>query len=199
MSTLYPNPDKDERSYAERERANRAIVWRTSRIPLLIILGWFSVSHVFLGDTWVFIDNVNLLFHEAGHVLFSWGGDTLTALGGTLGQLMWPAGLAAYFWFKQRNAFATVVCLWWFAENFMGIGRYMADAAFEELALVGGNIHDWNYLFRKWDLLSSGQEIGRAMRMIGTVGMVGTLGLLVKWTLWPTNEDLERDNTAPRD
>jgi hypothetical protein len=109
---------------------------------------------------------------------------------------MWPAGFAAYFHLKQQNRFATLVCVWWFGENLIGIGRYMADAAFEELALVGGDVHDWNFLFGRWGLLSSGQEIGAAARWIGALVMVASLALLAKWTVRPAWAELHRDFDA---
>ena len=110
---------------------------------------------------------------------------------------MWPAGLAAYFWKRQHNRFAAVVCLWWFGENLIGVGRYMADAAFEELALVGGNVHDWHFLFGRWGLVSSGQEIGRATRVAGALLMLATLALCARWTARPSPSDLRRDAEAP--
>lgn len=180
-------------SYDDIDAPDRRLMWRVTRAPLVALLGWFTLSHVALHHQWVFIDNVNLLFHEAGHVLFSWGGEALHALGGTLGQLLWPGGLAAYFWFRRRDRFATAACVWWFGENFMGIGRYMADAAFEELPLVGGNIHDWHFLFGRWGLLSSGQEIGRAFRVTGGAVMIGALAVLALWTAAPRPADLVRD------
>jgi hypothetical protein len=183
-------------SYDELEAPRRLLFWRVTRTPLILLLGWFTLSHLALGATWVFIDNVNLLFHEAGHLLFSWGGSTLTALGGTLAQLLLPAGLAAYFWIGQRNRFACAACVWWFGENLIGVGRYMSDAAFEELALVGGDVHDWNFLFGRWRLLSSGQEIGSATRWIGAIIMLGSLGLLAKWTIAPSPAELHRDFDA---
>jgi len=181
-------------SYDEMEAPRRLLFWRLSRAPLILLLGWFTLSHLALGAKWVFIDNVNLVLHEAGHFLFSWGGQILHALGGTIGQLMWPAGFAAYFWFKQRNRFAAVACIWWFGENLIGVGRYMADAAFEELALVGGDIHDWNFIFGRWGLLSSGQEIGRATRWIGAIIMLGSMALLAVWAAAPSSADLRRDS-----
>ncbi|HYU15771.1 MAG TPA: hypothetical protein VEL05_06865 [Candidatus Acidoferrum sp.] len=183
-------------SYDEMEAPRRLLFWRLSRAPLILLLGWFTLSHLALGAKWVFVDNVNLLFHEAGHVLFSWGGQTLHALGGTLGQLMWPGGIAVYFWVKQRNRFACAVCVWWFGENLIGVGRYMADAAFEELPLVGGDTHDWNFLFGRWGLLSSGQEIGSATRWIGALIMVASLALLARWTVRPGWQELHRDSDA---
>ena len=183
-------------SYDELQARNRLLFWRVSRAPVILLLGWFTLSHLALGAQWVFIDNVNLLFHEAGHFLFSWGGVTITALGGTLGQLMWPAGFAAYFWFRQHNRYAAVACIWWFGENLIGIARYMADAAFEELALVGGDVHDWNFLFGRWGLLSSGQEIGAIFRWTGAVIMIASLALLIRWTVAPSAAELHRDFNA---
>jgi hypothetical protein len=174
----------------------RLLFWRVSRAPLILLLGWFTLSHLALGAKWVFIDNVNLVLHEAGHVLFGWGGPSLAALGGTLGQLMWPAGFAVYFRVKQQNRFACAVCVWWLGENLIGVGRYMADAAFEELALVGGDVHDWNFLFGRWGMLSKGQEIGSATRWIGGLVMVATLAILARWTAAPSATDLQRDAGA---
>jgi hypothetical protein len=183
-------------TFNELQAGNRLLFWRLSRAPLILLLGWFTLSHLALGAQWVFIDNVNLLFHEAGHFLFSWGGDTISALGGTVGQLMWPVGFAVYFWWKQRNRFAAVVCVWWFGENLIGIALYMADAAFEELALVGGDVHDWNFLFGRWGLLSVGQEIGAACRWTGAIIMLAALALLARWTVAPAEADLHRDFEA---
>ena len=180
-------------AFAEIDAPRRRLFWRVTRVPLIVILAWFTLSHLALGAKWVFIDNVNLVLHEAGHHIFSWGGPTLAVLGGTLGQLMWPAAFAAYFWIRQRNRFATVVCIWWFGENLIGVGRYMADAAFEELPLVGGDIHDWHFLFGRWGLLSSGQEIGSATRWIGALVMLVSLALLARWTASPSIADLRRD------
>lgn len=182
--------------WREFQARDASLYWRATRLPVLVLLGWFTASHLLFGSRWVFIDGVNLLFHEAGHFLFGWGWDSLVAIGGTLGQLMWPAGLAAYFWWKRRERFGAVVCLWWLAENLMGVGRYMSDAAFEELPLVGGDIHDWNYLFGKWGLLHAGQEIGGAVRFVGGVGMVATLALLVWWTARPSEGERESSYRA---
>jgi hypothetical protein len=176
----------------DHQSRDAALYWRVTRVPVLVLLGWFTLSHLFLGSVWVFIDGVNLLFHEAGHLLFAWGWDSLVALGGTLGQLMWPAACAAYFWYKRKERFAAVVCLWWLAENFVNIARYVGDAAFEELPLVGGDTHDWNHLLGKWGMLHAGQEIGRTLRFIGALGMIAALAVLVWWTVRPRDD--ERDS-----
>lgn len=184
-----PRPP-DPRTFAERERAVQMTTWRLTRVPVLLLLGWFTASHLLLGSTWVFIDNVNVLLHEAGHLLFSWDGRALHALGGTLGQLMWPALFAGYFLWKRRERFAAVACLWWFGENFIGIARYMDDAVVQELPLIGGDIHDWGFLFGRWELLSDANEIAAAFHWLGAGVMVGTLGFLSWWTVRPTPREL---------
>lgn len=179
------------RTFAERHRRTQLDAWRISRVPVLVILGYFTLSHLVLGSQWVFIDNVNLLLHEGGHKIWGWDGMTLAALGGTLGQLMFPAIFAAYFMWWQEQRFAAVACIWWFAENFIGIARYMDDAVPMELPLIGGSVHDWNYLFGKWGYLSKANEIADFFHWLGVLGMVGSLALLVYWTVRPSEREID--------
>jgi hypothetical protein len=183
-------PTPTGRSFQEQHAAADRLTWRVGRIPVLIILGWMSASHLLLDSHWVFIDNVNLLLHEAGHVMFSWGGDQLAALGGTIGQLMWPALFAGYFYWRRHERFASVVAVWWFGENLIGIARYLQDGPRESLPLVGGNVHDWNFLLGRWGLLSSADEIAATVRFIGAATMVASLVLLLVWTIRPSAREL---------
>lgn len=183
-------------SYAEKQHALRLQYWTLTRFPVLLLLGWFTLSHVALDAQWVFIDNVNLVFHEAGHPLLRWAGDTIYFLGGTIGQLAWPFGLALYFFFKRRERFAATACVWWLGENFVGIARYMHDAPVEELPLVGGDTHDWNYLFSKWDMLRQARDIADVVRAFGIVIMLATLAYMVYMTLRPTSKELAAGFTA---
>lgn len=173
--------------------------WRVARVPILVILGWFTLSHLALGSTWVFIDYVNLALHEAGHLLFRPFGTAAHFLGGTLGQLLWPLAFAIYFAWRQRDYFATAVCVWWFGENFIGIARYMADAEVMELPLVGGGIHDWNYLFTRWDVLDDAASIANTTWWIGALIMLPALGYLVYRTVRPSERDVAGGMDAPPD
>lgn len=185
-----PSQKTDTRSYAEKQGGLRRQYWTLTRIPVLLILGWFTLSHLALDAKWVFIDGVNTLFHEAGHVLFRWGGDTIYFLGGTMGQLLWPLVLGLYFFFKRRERFSAAVCAWWFGENFLHIARYVDDAVVMELPLVGGNIHDWNHLFTKWDLLPHANEIADAVRIAGIVLMLSAFAYLLFVWLKPNDKEL---------
>ena len=130
------------------------------------------------------IDYVNLIIHEGGHFFFSWFGYTLMILGGTLGELLVPLLCAAYFW-RRREATAVAFSSFWFFENFLYIGTYMADARDEALPLVGSGEHDWAILFGQWGLLPRDQQIGGATRALGWVGMLAT----VAWLAWRTGQD----------
>jgi hypothetical protein len=186
-----PAPGPKPPSFAQRHRQAQLDTWRVTRIPVLVILGYFTLSHLALGSKWVFVDNVNLLLHEGGHKIWGWDGRTLAALGGTLGQLMFPALFAVYFFAWQKERFAAVTCVWWFGENFIGIARYMDDAVPMELPLVGGPVHDWNYLFGKWGYLSKANEIAGFFHWLGVLTMIGTLGALVYWTARPRDDEID--------
>jgi hypothetical protein len=125
------------------------------------------------------IDYVNLMIHEGGHFFFSWFGYTITILGGTLGELIVPFLCALYFFWK-REVTAVAFCGFWFFENFLYIGTYMADARAQVLQLVGSGEHDWEVLFTQWGLMLQDQKIGHAIRAIGWIGMIAS----VLWLAW---------------
>jgi hypothetical protein len=159
---------------------------RTALRAVLIVLPAFWTVRLGSGaQQGCFLDLVNLPFHEAGHLFFAPLGQTMHFLGGTLGQLLVPAGLAVYFLLWRREPFAAAACAWWFGENLVNIAVYMADARDLALPLVGGGDHDWNNLFYTFGLL--GQESVAAVsawtHRIGTIVMVASLGWLATFLL----------------
>ena len=125
----------------------------------------------------LFLDFVNLMIHEAGHLFFAWGGNTIMLLGGTLGELLVPLLCAAFFWF-HRQTYGLAFCVFWFFENFLYIGTYMADARTSALPLVNGDESDWTLLFGQWGILTHDQQIGHFMRGLGWIGMFAAVGWL---------------------
>ena len=122
----------------------------SARVALLL-LGPYVLWLVF-GYEYHFLDGVNLAFHEAGHLFFAFFGQTLQFLGGTLGQLFFP--LACWLHFRRRgDELGARVCLLWLAESGMYAAHYMGDARAQSLPLVGGHIHDWNWLLTRAGLL----------------------------------------------
>lgn len=134
-------------------------------------------------DGFLFMDRVNLIVHEAGHLLFGWFGATLGLWGGTLLELLAPAALAVYFALHRQTA-GTAFAAFFFFENFLYISVYMADARTQVLPLVtvgdpeaGG--HDWFLILARLGLLQQDRLIARGVRAVGWLGMLGTAGWLV--------------------
>ncbi|HEX3204146.1 MAG TPA: hypothetical protein VHQ67_05290, partial [Nitrospiraceae bacterium] len=137
-------------------------------------------------DGFIFLDYVNLAFHEAGHPLLGVFGETMSLYGGTIGQLVFPLVAAVAFW-RQREPVGYAVALVWLFENFLNIARYMADAQAQVLPLVGGGEHDWTNIFSRWGVLAADRSIARVVNSAGWIGMVGAWTWLV-WRWWQTRE-----------
>ena len=155
----------------------RPAAWFALALYALFLLYAFSRHGQFL-----FLDWVNLAIHEAGHPLFGvfagpdevGPGYTLMILGGTLLELIVPFTLASIFFFR-REVPGVAFCLFWFFENFLYIGRYMATARTMDILLVGGDEHDWEVLFTHWNILVHDQQIGQAMNLLAWLGMLSTV------------------------
>jgi len=100
----------------------------------------------------IFLDPLNMLIHEAGHLCFFFLGDGLHAAGGTLMQIVLPATLAFHFW-QYHSRLGIQVSLLWLGQNFLNISVYVADARVQGLDLLGGRTHDWSYLLHRLGLL----------------------------------------------
>jgi hypothetical protein len=136
------------------------MVWRRG---MALALAPYAVWLVFAYQ-YHFLDGVNLVFHEAGHLILAFGGETLHFLGGTLGQLFFPA--AAVFHFRRRgDAFASAVCALWLGESLMNVAVYLGDARTQALPLVGGHVHDWGWLLGRAGLLGQCEGLGRLLHV----------------------------------
>ena len=130
---------------------------------------WFHFATMLeLGETYKFIHSINLPFHEAGHVIFGFlGSDFLRVLGGTLGQLLMPLVLCVAFRWKNRDAFATALALWWFGQNLVDCAPYINDARLLQLTLIGGSTggevegHDWEYILTELGWLNKDVHLAR--------------------------------------
>ena len=153
---------------------------RVSRLGGVLCLALYALFFLYAWrDTsgFLFLDFVNLMIHEAGHLFFAWGGHTIMLLGGTLGELLVPALCAAFFWF-HRQTYGFAFCAFWFFENFLYIGTYMADARTSALPLVNADESDWTLLFTQWDVLVHDQQIGHFTRTLGWLGMLAVVAWL---------------------
>ncbi len=127
----------------------------------LVMIGLLVPYVVWLafGYRYHFIDGLNLLVHEAGHLLLMPFGQTWHMLGGTLLQIAMPVAFCVHF-MRRGNRFAAGVVGVWLSESLMNTGRYMGDAVARQLPLFGGHLHDWNWLLGKADLLRHAEALG---------------------------------------
>lgn len=211
---MNPEPREQEDRHEEcedEEGIRQPIQWRDLLLPeqqekyglyvlgralLLAGMGIFSLFLItagkdsnYAGET--FLHNVNLVFHEAGHVFFGILGQFIGSLGGTLGQFIMPVLCGGTFYLKQGNLFGTIVCCWWFAENFLDIAPYINDARAGVLPLVGGNtgqhapygFHDWEYLLTETGLINYDSVLAGISHGLGSVLMILTLvwGGMLLW------------------
>jgi hypothetical protein len=108
-----------------------------------------------------FLHNVNLVFHEAGHVLFRPFGEFMAILGGSIMQILMPLAVMLVFLLKERNTFGASFGLWWTGQNFMDVAPYINDARAGQIPLLGGGtgadrpgMHDWRNILLDLDMLN---------------------------------------------
>jgi hypothetical protein len=139
-----------------------------------------------------FLDRVDLIVHEAGHLVFSWCGQFVQVMGGTIGQLLVPLGIAGYFFFRKEQ-FSFSVVLFWIGQNLFNISVYVKDAQAMALPLVsigGGEdtIHDWNYLLLHTGLLRWDQQLGSFVYGLGLLVMIASVVMAGYRTFEKTEE-----------
>lgn len=126
-----------------------------------------------------FLDRVDLVAHEAGHMLFSWFGEHLMVMGGSLGQLFVPTAFTVYF-FLRRELYSAAVTLFWIGQNLFNISVYIKDAQAMALPLVsvgggGDAIHDWNYMLSGLGLLRHDQGVGMLAYLLGCAIIIASV------------------------
>jgi hypothetical protein len=155
---------------------------RRARLALTAVLAVYGWRCLTTPGTYRWLDSLDLAIHETGHLVFAFGGEHLTALGGTLFQLIVPLAFAVALW-RHGDRHGATVPLWWLAQNCWNISVYIKDARAQELPLVGGGEHDWAFLLGEAGWLPRDQAIGGAVFVAGVVlylAAVGAGGLLLE-------------------
>jgi hypothetical protein len=168
--------------------------WRRA-LPLALLA--YGIWCLATADRWHFPDFINLPIHETGHLVFAWGGEVITALGGTLFQLIVPLAFVIYFW-QRHDRYSASAPLWWMGQNCLNIARYVADARAMELPLVGGGEHDWNYLLTVWDALPRDMRIAHDIRFVGAIIMGAAVWIGWRHGELPDAERLTSDALIPK-
>ena len=158
--------------------AGRALLW--------LVLAWFticfathSIASNYAGES--FLHVVNLVFHEAGHVLFVVFPRFFTVLGGSLTQVLVPLACAFAFW-RRSDRFGVAVGIWWAGQNLVDLAPYINDARALELVLLGGRTgaevegHDWEYLLQAINRTTWDHGLARLAHAGGLLVMLAALG-----------------------
>ena len=151
---------------------------RVAIYVVFFIWGWYFIWLDFRGNEIgeSFMHRVNLVFHEAGHIIFMVFGRFMHILGGTLGQLIMPLVLMVALIVKNRDNFGGSIGLWWFGQSLMDCAPYINDARDLQLMLLGGGtgedrpgMHDWENLLTMLGLLQHERKIAWMADALGTL------------------------------
>jgi hypothetical protein len=154
---------------------NNALIGRyIAAFIATLYFGYYALT----STEWHFIDNANLIIHEAGHVVFMFFGDFLHILGGSLLQVVFPLVFAGYFFFR-KDLFSASLVLFWVGQNLINVSVYAGDAIVMQLPLLGGDtvMHDWNTLLSMMGLLKYTPQVSEALYVAGimvcTIAAIG--------------------------
>ncbi len=153
----------------------------TTRKLIAFIIGLAVIVTLILlnSDGYIrIIDDLNLVFHEAGHVIFGIFGSTPGLWGGTLGQLLMPLICAGVFLWRRSYVSVAVIFLWLF-ENFFNIAMYVGDARVQRLPLLGGGKHDWATILTGMNAMHLDTSIATGLRIAGWTGLALTLAWIL--------------------
>lgn len=140
-----------------------------------IVFFFWGWSFILDGTDWKsiggsFLHNINLPFHEFGHVLFMPFGRFWHILGGSLFQILLPLLILLGFSIQQKDNFGASIMLWWCGQNFIDVSPYIADAQLRSLPLIlgmGEESHDWGNLLTMTGNLQHSHTIANSSFIIG--------------------------------
>jgi len=151
-----------------------------------------GVDWQFIGDS--FLHNINLPFHEFGHVLFAPFGRFMAILGGSLFQILMPLIAMVSFSIQMRNNFAAAIMLWWCGQNFIDVAPYIADAKYRAIPLIRGlseDYHDWGNLLAMTGLVERAGTIANIAFLLGSLLILFSL-YWAGWLLYHQQQRLVR-------
>ena len=179
------------------EKVNPLTFWvRVAIFALLALWSLSLISHGYATGQFFssFIHAPLLIFHEAGHVIFSFGGEFMTVAGGSLGQLIMPAIIMGALLIKNRDTFGGAVGAWFFGVSLLDLAPYVYNSLKPQIVLLGGHTgetggHDWIYLLDSMGLLARAQGLGSFVHKLGALVAIGSLAWAA-WVLWRQKQRL---------
>lgn len=155
------------------------VLLRLALYVIFFIWGWrlwlMDIRDGEMGES--FMHPVNLVFHEAGHVLFIPFGEFMHIAGGTLGQWLMPVIACVALHRTNRDNFGASLALWWLSISIMDAAPYAYDAAAPKLILLGGRTgedgpHDWIDMLGDLGLLRHARGVGYFLHDVGLMVML---------------------------
>lgn len=166
-----------------RDHSEAIIRWaRVALTAMLCVAGLAAFRHEY--GAVPLVGDIDTAIHEFGHVLFAPLGETMTILGGSVTQILFPLVFTAYFVRGRRDLHAATVCLWWSAMNVLSVSIYAADARARELMLLSGATgqdddsgHDFYNLFSRWGVLRHDTVYAAGLRRLAFMMFLASIGL----------------------
>ncbi|HSL22376.1 MAG TPA: hypothetical protein VK886_12640 [Vicinamibacterales bacterium] len=163
------------------------------RALLLLLLVVWTAKFAFARSPEViagsFLHRVDLVFHEAGHVLFVPFGRFMTMLGGSLMQVLVPIVCAVALLKSASDRVGAAVAVWWAGQNLVDLAPYIGDARALQLPLLGGATgaevegHDWEAILATLGFLQHDRALAAAAHIVGSLTMAGAIAVATYFTL----------------
>jgi hypothetical protein len=166
-----------------------AVAGRVGGLVALTALTWMVAANGLAppeGAILGFLHLIDLVFHEAGHVIFGFFGRFVAILGGSLNQILVPIVCTVAFLIRREPASAAAT-LFWTGQSVADVAVYVADGQAKALPLLAdGLIHDWNYILGTLGWLPYAVRLGRLTFALGVVAMLSALAMLALdlWAAW---------------
>lgn len=146
-------------------------------VLLLLPFHLYTPSRSFDLPNLLWLTHLILLYiHEAGHLIFSIFGKTISILGGSLNQIIIPV-----LWFlvaKREGSALSNIALFFTGVSIVDVSLYVKDAGMLQLPLLGGlstSHHDWANLLNDWGLIEYGYAFGEVLFWFGM--LLAALGI----------------------
>ncbi len=162
------------------------------KVIIVLLFTYYLYNCIKTPDDFHYIQGVDLILHEAGHIIFIFFGRFVNILGGSLNQVLIPFIFSAYF-FLRKEIYSGSIVLMWIGESITNVAIYAKDAIIMQLPLLGGDsvIHDWNYLLSTLNILKYTDIIGGIIYYLG-ISVIVIGAILALYSSFRTKDDIPR-------
>ena len=169
--------------FADARQWSQGRLWQW-RLPLLLFLAYDGARHLRDPEAGGLFAGITFGVHEFGHLLFAFLGQFMTALGGSLNQVLIPVA-TGFLLLHYRDYFGIAVAGTWLGSSMLDLARYIGDARAQELDLVGFGEdpqHDWSYILSQLHALPYDLRVAGVVRALALLALIVSLGFGV-WVL----------------